>query len=116
MGDANHNGRLRFVLTTVEGVLPLSLFDAYACWELNRRCFPERETYDLTTFRTLLDSPDSVSYKAVDAQRRLVGFLLGLVDRDASVGAGADNCWVVDTLLPLGLRLKRVAKGMHAAC
>jgi ribosomal protein S18 acetylase RimI-like enzyme len=62
--------------------------DAYACWELNRRCFPERETYDLTTFRTLLDSPDSVSYKAVDAQRRLVGFLLGLVDRDASVGRG----------------------------
>jgi Acetyltransferases len=75
-------------LTTVEGVLPLSLLDAYACWELNRRCFPERETYDLTTFRTLLDSPDSVSYKAVDAQRRLVGFLLGLVDRDASVGRG----------------------------
>jgi len=72
----------------VEGVLPLSLLDAYACWELNRRCFPERETYDLTTFRTLLDSPDSVSYKAVDAQRRLVGFLLGLVDRDASVGRG----------------------------
>ncbi|WP_249355748.1 hypothetical protein [Chloracidobacterium aggregatum] len=57
-------------------VLPLNLLDAYACWELNRRCFPERETYDLATFRVLLDSPDSVSYKALDAQRRLVGFLV----------------------------------------
>ncbi len=69
-------------------VLPLNLLDAYACWELNRRCFPERETYDLATFRVLLDSPDSVSYKALDGQRRLVGFLVGLVDRDASLGRG----------------------------
>lgn len=69
-------------------VLPLNVLDTYACWSLHRRCFPERETYDLTTFRILLDSPDSVSYKALDAQCRLAGFLVGLVDRDASLGRG----------------------------
>ncbi len=69
-------------------VMPLNLLDAYACWELNRLCFPEHETYDLATFRILLDSPDSVSYKALDRQRRMVGFLIGLVDRDASLGRG----------------------------
>ncbi|MFQ3581545.1 MAG: N-acetyltransferase [Chloracidobacterium sp.] len=69
-------------------VLPLNLLDAYACWELNRRCFASSETYDLATFRHLLDSPDSVSYKVFDGQRRMVGFLVGLVDREPTPARG----------------------------
>lgn len=68
--------------------VPLTALDAYACWELDRRCFAGYETYDLATFRLLLDSPDSVSYKSLDAGRRMAGFLIGLVDRDASLGRG----------------------------
>lgn len=69
-------------------VLPLTVLDAHDCWALDRRCFPANETYDLATFRLLLDSPDSVSYKALDAERRTVGFLIGLVDRLPTPGRG----------------------------
>ncbi len=75
-------------MTTVPDVLPLTVWDAQACWELDRRCFAAYETYDLATFRLLLSSPDSVSYKALDARRQMVGFLIGLVDRLLTPGRG----------------------------
>ncbi|OYT72859.1 MAG: hypothetical protein CFK52_03380 [Chloracidobacterium sp. CP2_5A] len=90
VGDARHHGRLwgRLIAVEASDVLPLTALDAYACWELNRRCFADHETYDLATFRLLLDSPDSVSYQSLDAGRRLVGFLVGLVDRAPGRGRG----------------------------
>ncbi|MCS7081043.1 MAG: GNAT family N-acetyltransferase [Chloracidobacterium sp.] len=75
-------------MTDVSAVLPLTALDAYACWALAHRCFAAHETYDLATFRLLLDSPDSVSYKALDADRHMVGFLIGLVDRFPTPGRG----------------------------
>ncbi|MGQ9897175.1 MAG: GNAT family N-acetyltransferase [Acidobacteriota bacterium] len=94
-------------------VLPLSLLDAYACWKLNQQCFPERETYDLTTLRILLNSPDSVSYKALDAQRHLVGFLIGLVDRDASLGRGRGQLLGSGHIIAVGVALEARRQG-HA--
>lgn len=69
-------------------VLPLTLLDVRACWELDQRCFVGAEVYDMPTFRLLLSSPDSVSYKVVDQQGAMKGFLVGMVDRDFSDGRG----------------------------
>jgi ribosomal protein S18 acetylase RimI-like enzyme len=65
-------------------VLPMTLLDVKACWELDRRCFAESDVYDISTFRMLLSSPDSVSCKVVEAGAEMKGFLVGMVDRDFS--------------------------------
>jgi ribosomal protein S18 acetylase RimI-like enzyme len=69
-------------------VFPLTLLDVRVCWELDQRCFVGAEVYDLQTFRLLLSSPDSVSYKVIDHQGLMKGFLIGMVDRDFSDGRG----------------------------
>ncbi len=71
----------------VEGrydVRPLTVAQLDECWRLDLRCFIDGEAYSRETFEYLLTSPDSVSYRAVTGAGAMVGFIVGLVEPDAT--------------------------------
>ena len=63
-------------------VRPLTLEQLDELWRLDQVCFVDGEAYSLETFRYLLTSPDSVAYRAVDAEGTMVGFIVGLIEPD----------------------------------
>src|SRR5690242_17999738 len=62
----------------------MTINDLNACWALDHRCFEDGEAYDRETFRYLLSSPYSVSYKITNARGVMLGFIVGLIERDGT--------------------------------
>src|ERR1051325_7734757 len=65
-------------------VRPLTAAQLDECWRLDQRCFIDGEAYSRETFEYLLSSPDSVSYRAVTPDGTMVGFIVGIVEPDAT--------------------------------
>ncbi|MDT5158490.1 MAG: [ribosomal protein S18]-alanine N-acetyltransferase [Acidobacteriota bacterium] len=65
-------------------VRPLTVAQLDECWRLDQRCFVDGEAYSRETFEYLLTSPESVSYRAVTNDGMMVGFLVGIVEPDAT--------------------------------
>jgi ribosomal-protein-alanine acetyltransferase len=61
-------------------LLPMTVDDADACWELDQRCFARGEVYDLETFHYLLTNPSVVARKIENAQGTMVGFAIGMLE------------------------------------
>ena len=62
----------------------MTINDLNACWALDHRCFEDGEAYDRETFRYLLSSPYSVSYKIISSRGVMLGFIVGLIERDGT--------------------------------
>ena len=65
-------------------IRPMTAAHLEECWRLDQRCFVDGEAYSRETFEYLLTSPDSVSYRAVTPEGVMVGFIVGLVEPDAT--------------------------------
>jgi len=65
-------------------VRPLTVAQLDECWRLDQRCFVDGEAYSRETFEYLLTSPDSVSYRVVTGDGTMVGFIVGIVEPDAT--------------------------------
>ena len=65
-------------------VRPLTVSQLDECWRLDQRCFIDGEAYSRETFEYLLTSPESVSYRAVTPDGMMVGFIVGIVEPDAT--------------------------------
>lgn len=65
-------------------VRPLTAAHLDECWRLDQRCFIDGEAYSRETFEYLLTSPDSVSYRAVTTDGTMVGFIVGIIEPDAT--------------------------------
>jgi ribosomal protein S18 acetylase RimI-like enzyme len=65
-------------------IRPLTVSQLDECWRLDQRCFVDGEAYSRETFEYLLTSPDSVSYRAVTNDGVMVGFIVGIVEPDAT--------------------------------
>jgi ribosomal-protein-alanine acetyltransferase len=61
----------------------MTIQDAYACWELDQRCFADGETYDLDTFQHLLTNPQVVARKIVVPNSAMIGFAVGVIEPGA---------------------------------
>jgi ribosomal protein S18 acetylase RimI-like enzyme len=62
----------------------MTISDLNACWALDHRCFEDGEAYDRETFRYLLSNPYSVSYKIIGGRGIMLGFVVGLIERDGT--------------------------------
>jgi ribosomal-protein-alanine N-acetyltransferase len=65
-------------------VRPLTTAQLDECWRLDQQCFVDGEAYSRETFEYLLTSPESVSYRAVTNDGMMVGFIVGIVEPDAT--------------------------------
>jgi ribosomal-protein-alanine N-acetyltransferase len=65
-------------------IRPLTVAQLDECWRLDQRCFIDGEAYSRETFEYLLTSPESVSYRAVTPDGTMVGFIVGIVEPDAT--------------------------------
>lgn len=65
-------------------VRPLTVAQLDECWRLDLRCFVDGEAYSRETFEYLLTAPESVSYRAVMPDGTMVGFIVGIVEPDAT--------------------------------
>ncbi|MCA1565270.1 MAG: GNAT family N-acetyltransferase [Acidobacteria bacterium] len=61
-------------------IRPLTISQLDECWRLDQRCFVDGEAYSRETFEYLLNSPESVAYRAVTPDGLMVGFIVGLVE------------------------------------
>ncbi len=61
----------------------MTVEDAHACWELDRRCFTDGEAYDLDTFQYLLTNPQVVARKVELADGTMIGFAVGMLEPGA---------------------------------
>ncbi|HEX8853604.1 MAG TPA: N-acetyltransferase [Pyrinomonadaceae bacterium] len=81
-GEAHASGAL-FAATRYD-IRPMTVAHLDECWRLDQRCFVDGEAYSRETFEYLLTSPDSVSYRAVTPDGMMVGFIVGLVEPQAT--------------------------------
>lgn len=65
-------------------IRPLTVAQLDECWRLDQRCFIDGEAYSRETFEYLLTAPESVSYRAVTTDGSMVGFIVGIVEPDAT--------------------------------
>lgn len=65
-------------------VRPLTFAHLDEVWRLDQRCFIDGEAYSRETFEYLLTSPESVSYRAVTTDGMMIGFIVGIVEPDAT--------------------------------
>jgi ribosomal-protein-alanine N-acetyltransferase len=65
-------------------IRPMTVAHLDECWRLDQRCFVDGEAYSRETFEYLLTSPDSVAYRALSHDGVMVGFIVGLVEPDAT--------------------------------
>ena len=77
-------GRAAAGAETRYDIRPLTVAQLDECWRLDQRCFVDGEAYSRETFEYLLTSPDSVSYRAVTSDGTMVGFIVGIVEPDAT--------------------------------
>lgn len=61
-------------------IRPLTTAQTDEVWRLDLRCFVDGEAYSRETFDYLLGAPESVSYRAVTTEGRMIGFVVGLVE------------------------------------
>jgi ribosomal protein S18 acetylase RimI-like enzyme len=61
---------------------PLTVAQVDECWRLDQRCFVDGEAYSRDTFEYLLTAPDSVSYRVVNQNSAMAGFVIGLLEPD----------------------------------
>lgn len=64
-------------------VQEITLNDLYFCWELDQRCFPDGEAYEVETFRHLLSNPDAVTRKVGLFNGAMIGFVVGMLEPGA---------------------------------
>jgi ribosomal-protein-alanine N-acetyltransferase len=81
---AAHAGRAASGIQSRYDVRPLTVAHLDECWRLDQRCFVDGEAYSRETFEYLLTSHESVSYRAVTAEGTMVGFIVGIVEPDAT--------------------------------
>jgi ribosomal-protein-alanine acetyltransferase len=79
-----HAGRTASGAGVRYDVRPLTVAQLDECWRLDQRCFVDGEAYSRETFEYLLTSPESVSYRAVTTDGMMVGFIVGIVEPDAT--------------------------------
>ena len=77
-------GRASVGAETRYDIRPLTVAQLDECWRLDQRCFVDGEAYSRETFEYLLTSPDPVSYRAVTSDGTMVGFIVGIVEPDAT--------------------------------
>jgi len=65
-------------------VQPMTIDDLNVCWALDQRCFEDGEAYDRETFRYLLESKQTVSFKLNTAGGGMGGFVVSMVEPDNS--------------------------------
>ena len=65
-------------------VRPLTVAQLDEVWRLDQCCFVDGEAYSRETFEYLLTSTESVSYRAVTTDGAMVGFIVGIVEPDAT--------------------------------
>lgn len=65
-------------------VRPLTVAHLDECWRLDLRCFVDGEAYSRDTFEYLLTSPESVAYRALAPDGTMVGFIVGLIEPNAT--------------------------------
>lgn len=65
-------------------IRPLTVAQLDECWRLDQRCFIDGEAYSRETFEYLLTAPESVSYRAVMTDGSMVGFIVGIIEPDAT--------------------------------
>jgi ribosomal-protein-alanine N-acetyltransferase len=82
--DEARRGRAASGAETRYDVRPLTVAQLDECWRLDQRCFIDGEAYSRETFEYLLTSPDSVSYRVVMQDGTMVGFIVGIVEPDAT--------------------------------
>ena len=70
---------------TVYEIRPLTEKHINEVLKLNLRCFKAGENYTKYTFSYLLNEPNCLSYRAVTAERQMVGFVFIMMSED---GAG----------------------------
>jgi ribosomal-protein-alanine acetyltransferase len=61
---------------------PLTVSQIDECWRLDQRCFVDGEAYSRDTFEYLLTAPESVSYRIVNQNSAMAGFVIGLLEPD----------------------------------
>jgi len=61
---------------------PLTISQIDECWRLDQRCFVDGEAYSRDTFEYLLTAPESVSYRVVNHNSSMAGFVIGLLEPD----------------------------------
>ncbi len=62
-------------------IRPMTASHLDECWRLDQRCFVDGEAYSRDTFEYLLNSSDSVSYRAVTGDGgTMIGFIVGIVE------------------------------------
>jgi [ribosomal protein S18]-alanine N-acetyltransferase len=60
---------------TIYEIRPLINKHLEEVWKLNQRCFKSGENYSKATFNYLLTQPQTLSYRMITPQRRMVGFI-----------------------------------------
>lgn len=63
---------------------PLTVSQLDEVWRLDQRCFMDGEAYSRDTFEYLLTAPECVAYRVVTIEGAMVGFIVGLVEPDAT--------------------------------
>lgn len=63
---------------------PLTGGQLEECWRLDQRCFFDGEAYSRETFDYLLNAPDAICYRAVTVEGTMVGFIVGLLEPQAT--------------------------------
>jgi len=61
-------------------VQEMTLDDLASCWELDQRCFPDGESYEMETFRHLLSNPQAVVRKVELFDGMMIGFVVGMME------------------------------------
>jgi ribosomal-protein-alanine acetyltransferase len=61
-------------------VQEMTLDDLHTCWELDQRCFPDGESYEMETFRHLLTNPEAVTRKVELFDGTMIGFVVGVME------------------------------------
>jgi ribosomal-protein-alanine N-acetyltransferase len=84
LADMGQAGRAASGAQARYDVRPLTIAHLDECWRLDQRCFVDGEAYSRETFEYLLTSTESVSYRAVTNDGMMVGFIVGIVEPDAT--------------------------------
>ncbi|HVF26709.1 MAG TPA: N-acetyltransferase [Pyrinomonadaceae bacterium] len=85
--DAARRGKLSITPSLAQArydVRPLTITHLDECWRLDLRCFVDGEAYSRDTFEYLLTSPESIAYRALTPDGTMVGFIVGLIEPNAT--------------------------------
>lgn len=63
---------------------PLTLAQIDEVWRLDQHCFADGEAYTRETFDYLLTAPEAICFRAVTLDGTMVGFIVGLMEQEAT--------------------------------